>query len=195
MLDNFLFNVKHGINHVLDIHAYDHILFLIMLSIPFVFKDWKRVIVLVTVFTLGHTLSLILATYNVVRINSQIVEFLIPITILIVAVYNIFTAGKGSQKEKIGLLFITTLFFGLIHGLGFAREFEKLQKPSDNKFILLLEFALGIEIAQIIIVFLVLFISYVVQTIFRFTKRDWVMIISAIVVGLTIPMILNNPIF
>lgn len=195
MLDNFLFNVKHGINHVLDIHAYDHILFLIMLSIPFVFKDWKRVIVLVTVFTLGDTLSLILATYNVVRINSQIVEFLIPITILIVAVYNIFTAGKGSQKEKIGLLFITTLFFGLIHGLGFAREFEKLQKPSDNKFILLLEFALGIEIAQIIIVFLVLFISYVVQTIFRFTKRDWVMIISAIVVGLTIPMILNNPIF
>lgn len=195
MLDNFLFNVKHGINHVLDIHAYDHILFLIVLSIPFVFKDWKRVIVLVTVFTLGHTLSLILATYNVVRINSQIVEFLIPITILIVAVYNIFTAGKGSQKEKIGLLFITTLFFGLIHGLGFAREFEKLQKPSDNKFILLLEFALGIEIAQIIIVFLVLFISYVVQTIFRFTKRDWVMIISAIVVGLTIPMILNNPIF
>lgn len=195
MLDNFLFNVKHGINHVLDIHAYDHILFLIMLSIPFVFKDWKRVIVLVTVFTLGHTLSLILATYNVVRINSQIVEFLIPITILIVAVYNIFTAGKGPQKEKIGLLFITTLFFGLIHGLGFAREFEKLQKPSDNKFILLLEFALGIEIAQIIIVFLVLFISYVVQTIFRFTKRDWVMIISAIVVGLTIPMILNNPIF
>lgn len=195
MLDNFLFNVKHGINHVLDIHAYDHILFLIVLSIPFVFKDWKRVIVLVTVFTLGHTLSLILATYNVVRINSQIVEFLIPITILIVAVYNIFTAGKGPQKEKIGLLFITTLFFGLIHGLGFAREFEKLQKPSDNKFILLLEFALGIEIAQIIIVFLVLFISYVVQTIFRFTKRDWVMIISAIVVGLTIPMILNNPIF
>ncbi|QFZ54610.1 HupE/UreJ family protein [Oceanihabitans sp. IOP_32] len=195
MLDNFLFNVKHGINHVLDIHAYDHILFLIMLSIPFVFKDWKRVIVLVTVFTLGHTLSLILATYNVVRINSQIVEFLIPITILIVAVYNIFTAGKGPQKEKIGLLFITTLFFGLIHGLGFAREFEKLQKPSDNKFILLLEFALGIEIAQIIIVFLVLFISYVVQTIFRFTKRDWVMIISAIVVGLTIPMILKNPIF
>ena len=195
MLDNFLFNVKHGINHVLDIHAYDHILFLIMLSIPFVFKDWKRVIVLVTVFTLGHTLSLILATYNVVRINSQIVEFLIPITILIVAVYNIFTAGKGPQKEKIGLLFITNLFFGLIHGLGFAREFEKLQKPSDNKFILLLEFALGIEIAQIIIVFLVLFISYVVQTIFRFTKRDWVMIISAIVVGLTIPMILNNPIF
>lgn len=100
MLDNFLFNVKHGINHVLDIHAYDHILFLIMLSIPFVFKDWKRVIVLVTVFTLGHTLSLILATYNVVRINSQIVEFLIPITILIVAVYNIFTAGKLAHKKK-----------------------------------------------------------------------------------------------
>ncbi|MCF7567381.1 HupE/UreJ family protein [Sabulilitoribacter arenilitoris] len=192
MFDDFLFNVKYGINHVLDINAYDHVLFLIVLTVPYVFKDWKRVLLLVSVFTSGHTLSLVLAAYNVVNVNAQIVEFLIPVTILIVALYNVFTAGKGAQKEKIGVLFLTTLFFGLIHGLGFAREFKMLLSDSDNKLVLLLEFALGIEFAQVIIVFIVLFLSYLVQIIFRFTKRDWIMIISAIVVGLVIPMLLNS---
>lgn len=192
MLENFWFNVEYGINHVLDINAYDHVLFLIVLSVPYVFKDWKRVLLLVSMFTLGHTLSLVLAAYNVVTVNATVVEFLIPITILIVALFNVFTSGKGAQREKVGVLFLTTLFFGLVHGLGFAREFQMLLGDTDNKLVLLLEFALGIELAQIIIVFVVLFLSYVVQTIFRFTKRDWIMVISAIVVGLVIPMILNS---
>ncbi|GAA4895391.1 HupE/UreJ family protein [Flaviramulus aquimarinus] len=192
MLQNFLFNVEYGINHVLDINAYDHVLFLIVLTVPYVFKNWKRVLLLVSVFTLGHTLSLILAAYNVVSVNATLVEFLIPITIIIVALFNVFTSGKGAQREKIGVLFLSTLFFGLVHGLGFAREFKMLLGDTDNKLILLLEFALGIELAQVIIVFIVLFFGYVVQTIFRFTKRDWIMVVSSIVVGLVIPMILNS---
>lgn len=192
MLENFWFNVKYGIDHVLDINAYDHVLFLIVLTIPYVFKDWKRVLLLVSMFTLGHTLSLVLAAYNVVNVNATIVEFLIPITILVVALFNVFTSGKGAQKEKVGVLFLSTLFFGLIHGLGFAREFQMLLGDSDNKLVLLLEFALGIELAQVIIVFIVLFFGYIGQTIFRFSKRDWIMVVSAIVVGLVIPMILNS---
>ena len=192
MLDNFWFNVEYGINHVLDINAYDHVLFLIVLTIPYIFKDWKPVLLLVSMFTLGHTLSLVLAVYGVVSVNSTIVEFLIPITILIVALFNVFTAGKGSQKEKVGVIFLSTLFFGLVHGFGFAREFQMLLGDTDNKLVLLLEFALGIELAQVIIVFIVLFLGYVVQTIFRFSKRDWVLVISAIVVGLVIPMILTS---
>jgi hypothetical protein len=192
MLQNFWFNVEYGINHVLDINAYDHVLFLIVLTVPYVFKDWKRVLLLVSMFTLGHTVSLVLAAYNVVSVNATIVEFLIPITILVVALFNVFTSGKGAQKEKVGVLFLSTLFFGLIHGLGFAREFQMLLGDTDSKLVLLLEFALGIELAQVIIVFMVLFLGYIVQTIFRFTRRDWIMIISAIVVGLVIPMILNS---
>jgi hypothetical protein len=192
MLNEFLFNVEIGVSHVLDINAYDHVLFLMVLTIPYMFKDWKRVITLVSLFTLGHTLSLVLAAYNVVTVSGVLVEFLIPITILVMAVYNIFTAGKGAQKERIGLLFLTSLFFGLIHGLGFARQFHMLSDGSTNKLVLLLEFALGIEIAQIIIVFIVLFVGYVIQTIFRFSKRDWVMVLSSIVVGLVIPMLLGS---
>jgi hypothetical protein len=192
MLDEFWFNVNYGINHVLDINAYDHVLFLIVLTVPYLFKDWKRVLLLVSVFTLGHTLSLILAAFNIVSVNAAIVEFLIPVTIFIVAVFNVFTAGKGAQKEKVGVLFFSTLFFGLVHGLGFAREFQILVGASESKWATLLEFALGIEIAQIIIVFVVLFLGYVMQTIFRFSKRDWIMVVSAIVMGLVIPMILNS---
>lgn len=192
MFDNFLFNVEYGVNHVLDIKAYDHVLFLIVLTIPYLFKDWKRVFLLVSMFTLGHTLSLVLAAYGVVRVKAALIEFLIPVTILMVAVFNIFTAGKGARKEGVGVLFFTTLFFGLVHGLGFAREFQMLLSNNDNKLVLLLEFALGIEIAQIIIVFIVLFLGYIIQTVFRFSKRDWVMVVSAVVVGLVIPMLLNS---
>ncbi|WP_250435533.1 HupE/UreJ family protein [Hanstruepera flava] len=192
MLEDFWFNVEYGINHVLDINGYDHVLFLIVLTVPYLFKDWKRVLLLVSVFTLGHTLSLILAAYGVVSVNGQLVEFLIPITIMLVALFNVFTAGKGAQKERVGVLFFSTLFFGLVHGLGFAREFRILVGKSDNKLVTLLEFALGIEIAQIIIVFVVLFLGYIMQTVFRFSKRDWIMVISAIVVGLVIPMILGS---
>ncbi|WP_452224004.1 HupE/UreJ family protein [Lacinutrix chionoecetis] len=193
MLEELWFNVQYGINHVLDINAYDHVLFLIVLTVPYMFKDWKRVFLLVTMFTVGHTLSLILATYGAVKVSGDIVEFLIPLSILIAALFNVFTSGKGAQKEKIGVLFITTLFFGLIHGLGFAREFKLLVGADDSKLLTLVEFALGIEIAQIIIVFIVLFLGYLTQTIFRFTKRDWIMVVSAIVVGLVIPMLLSSP--
>jgi len=195
MLENVWFNIEYGINHVLDINGYDHVLFLMVLTVPYLFKDWKRVLILVSTFTLGHTLSLVLAAYNVVSINGSLVEFLIPLTILIVAVYNVFTAGKKAKEQKIGILFISTLFFGIIHGLGFAREFKMFIGKSESKLEPLLEFALGIEIAQIIIVFVVLFLGFMGQTIFRFSKRDWMMVISAIVVGLVIPMLLQSDLF
>lgn len=192
MFDAFWMNVKYGINHVLDINAYDHVLFLIVLTVPYLFKDWKRVFMLVTMFTLGHTISLLLSVYGAVKVSSSIIEFLIPVTIFIVAMFNVFTSGKGAQKEKVGILFFSTLFFGLVHGLGFAGEFRMYIGKASSKLIPLLEFALGIEIAQVIIVFLVLFLGYVFQTVFRFNKRDWIMVISAVVIGLVIPMLINN---
>ena len=192
MLENFWFNVQYGINHVLNINGYDHLLFLMVLAVPYVFKDWKRVLLLVSMFTLGHTLSLVMAAYGIVSVNRKLVELLIPITILITAIYNVFTASKKGRSNKIGLLFFTTVFFGLVHGLGFAREFKMFAGQSENKLELLIEFALGIEIAQIIIVFVVLFLGFLCQTIFRFSRRDWVMVISAIVIGLVIPMIIQS---
>ncbi|WP_400075286.1 HupE/UreJ family protein [Winogradskyella sp. R77965] len=189
MIENFWFNVKLGIDHIIDKNGYDHMLFLVVLAVPYVFKDWKRILILVSIFTIGHSISLVLGTYDIVTVNEKLIEFLIPITILITAIYNIFTAGKKDRGNKIGPLFLTTLFFGLIHGLGFARYLDMI---SDNSLMFLVEFALGIEIAQVIIVFVVLFLGFLCQTIFRFSRRDWVMVLSAIVVGLVIPMIFQS---
>ena len=185
-----------GLKHVLDIHAYDHVLFLIALAVPFSFADWKRVVLLVTLFTIGHTMALMLSVFEIVTIKVNVVELLIPITILITALYNLFTAGKSSKRDSINLVFFITLFFGIIHGLGFSNYFKSILGGSaSSKILPLSEFALGIEAAQIVVVFVVLVISYIIQTVFRFSKRDWTLVMSAFVIGVVIPMIIDSEIW
>ncbi|AXB55543.1 HupE/UreJ family protein [Flavobacterium fluviale] len=185
-----------GLKHVLDINAYDHVLFLIALTVPYLFKDWKRIFLLVSLFTIGHTLALILSVYGIITIKVDLVEFLIPITILITALYHLFTAGKTSKNDGVNLVFFITLFFGIIHGLGFSNYFKTILGGSaTSKLLPLGEFALGIEAAQLVVVFVVLVISYIVQTVFRFSKRDWALVMSAFIIGVVIPMIIESPIW
>jgi hypothetical protein len=192
-MSEFLMFFEIGLRHVLDINAYDHVLFLIALSVPYAFKDWKRVLLLVSLFTLGHTLALFMSVYKLIVIKVTLVEFLIPITILITALFHLFTAGKNSKKESITVVSFITLFFGLIHGLGFSNYFNEILPGSgSDKLLPLLEFALGIEAAQIIVVLLVLIISYIVQTFFRFSKRDWTLVMSSFVVGVVLPMLIES---
>lgn len=192
-MSDFWLYFKLGLEHVLDWNAYDHVLFLIVLCAGYTFATWKRLLVLVTLFTVGHTISLLLANYEVVSVSSAWIEFLIPITILSGAIFNLFTAGKSNRSEKLGVLYLVTLFFGLIHGFGFASYFKMLS--DDQDLLHLLEFALGIEVSQIIVAFFVLILAYLVQTVFRFNKRDWMLVISSIVIGMVIPILIENWIF
>lgn len=190
-MDTFWLYFKQGLFHVLDWQAYDHILFLIVLTVPYLFSNWKRLLTLVTVFTVGHTLALALAAYGVVTVKSSWIELLIPITILVTALFNVFTAGKSAKKEKVGIYVITTLFFGLIHGLGFSTYFNMMTANTSNKLFPLIEYTLGIEVAQIAIVILVLIASFLGQSLLRFSLRDWVMVISSVVIGMVIPMLVD----
>lgn len=184
-----------GLKHVLDINAYDHVLFLIALTVPYGFKDWKRVLILVTIFTLGHTMALFLSVYNVLIIKESLVEFLIPVTILITAVYHLFTAGKAANKS-LNIVGSITLFFGIIHGLGFSNYFKSiLPGEASAKLLPLLEFALGIEAAQIIVVLIVLILSYLMQLIFRFNVRDWTLVGASFVIGVVVPMLIESEIW
>lgn len=195
-MSEFLTYFNIGLRHVLDINAYDHVLFLIALVTPYAFKDWKRVLILVSLFTLGHTLSLLLSVYGIVIIKASLIEFLIPITILTTALFHLFTAGKSGKNESITFVAMVTLFFGIIHGLGFSNYFKAILPGSaSDKLVPLLEFALGIEAAQLVVVFVVLIISYIVQTFFRFSKRDWTLVMSAFVIGVVLPMILESEIW
>ena len=185
-----------GLKHVLDIYAYDHVLFLIALAVPFSFKDWKRIVLLVSLFTIGHTLALILSVFGIIAVKVNVIEFLIPITILLTALFNLFTAGKSSKKESVNLVFFITLFFGIIHGLGFSNYFKTiLGGTPSSKLLPLGEFALGIEAAQIVVVFIVLILSYIVQTVFRFSKRDWTLVMSAFIIGVVVPLIIESKIW
>lgn len=188
------FNI--GLKHVLNINAYDHVLFLLALSVPYDFKDWRRILLLVSLFTLGHTLALLLSVFEIVFIKGNIVELLIPITILITAFFNIFNSGKSSKKESVTFTAFVTIFFGIIHGLGFSNYFKSiLAGNATDKLLPLLDFALGIEIAQIIVILAALLLSFVVQTLFHFSKRDWTLTMSAFIIGFTIPMIIQSEIW
>jgi len=176
---------------VLDILAYDHVLFIIVLTIIYNFNQWKKVIWLITFFTIGHSITLGLAAFDLLNIPLEIVEFLIPVTICTTGFFNILkTSSPTDGKQKILLFF--ALFFGLIHGLGFSNYFRLLIGKEDDKILPLIEFALGIEAAQIIIVLCILILGMILQNIFRVSKRDWVLVGSSIVVGIAFPMIIER---
>lgn len=196
MMSQFLIYFQLGLKHILNIYSYDHILFLIALVIPLAFKDWKRILILVTSFTLGHTIALLLTLYGIITVKVAVVELLIPITILIVALFHLFTAGKSGKKESVNLVFFVTLFFGIIHGLGFLNYFKKMHHgTSTSKLLAILESALGIEAGQLVVVLVVLILAYIVQTVFRFSKRDWTLVMSAFIIGVVLPIILGNEIW
>ena len=185
-----------GMRHVLNINAYDHVLFLIALTVPYAFKDWKRVLILVSLFTIGHTIALLLSVYGVVVVKVNLIEFLIPITILITALFHLFTVGKASKNESISIIGFITLFFGIIHGLAFATYFKSILGGTTNdKLVPLLEFATGIEASQIIVVLIALIACYSVQTLFRFSKRDWTLVMASFVIGVVLPMIIESKIW
>ncbi|MFC3334542.1 HupE/UreJ family protein [Flavobacterium palustre] len=195
-MSQFLIYFQLGLKHILNIYSYDHILFLIALAIPLAFKDWKRILILVTTFTLGHTIALLLTIYGIIAVKVAVIELLIPFTILIVALFHLFTAGKSGKKESINLVFFITLFFGIIHGLGFLNTFKSIHYgTATSKLLAVLEFALGIEAAQLIVMLVVLILAYIVQTVFRFSKRDWTLVMSAFIIGVVLPIIIGNEIW
>jgi uncharacterized membrane protein YidH (DUF202 family) len=179
-----------GLEHVLDWTAYDHILFLVVLCAAYSFSSWRKLLLLVTFFTIGHTLSLLLAHYDVVSVSSVYIEFLIPITIIVTAFYNVITAGREHKNQKTGILYVITVFFGLIHGFGFARYYDMIRQ--GDSIVPLLEFALGVEASQVIVVIIVLILAFIFQLLFRFNKRDWIIVISSVVIGMTLPMVFEN---
>ncbi len=191
-MSQFWLYFRLGLEHVLDWNAYDHILFLIVLVASYTFLGWKRVLWLVTIFTLGHTISLFLSVYGIVKVDSGYVELLIPITILVTAIYNIATAKRKENKNNPSLLYFCTAFFGVIHGLGFSTYFKMISSGMEDRFLPLLEFALGIETAQVIVVLGVLILAFIFQNMLGFSRRDWILVLSSVVIGVILPILRDN---
>ncbi|MEX2350335.1 MAG: HupE/UreJ family protein [Flavobacteriaceae bacterium] len=193
-MNEFWFYFKMGLDHVVNWHNYAHILFIILLTVAYQFNAWKRLLLLITLFTLGHLLAVLMVSFGVVRVSLGMVGFLIAFVIIFTALFNIFTAGKEKRREKMGLLFALSIFLGLLRGLEFAPQFIGAI-GQKSKILPLLEVALGVEAGQIIVAVIVLILGAIVQTLFRFNKRDWVLVISSVILGLAIPLLINNWIF
>lgn len=185
-----------GFEHITDPNGYDHILFIIALCAIYTLRDWKKVLVLITAFTIGHSVSLALATLKIVSFRSDIVELLIPITILFTAIVNMFhqipKTTLVTDNIKSPLRYPLAVVFGLIHGLGFSSYLQMLLGAESNILQPLLAFNVGLELGQILIVLIFLTLAFVVIEIARLPKRSWNYIISGVIAGMALSLIIHN---
>lgn len=178
-----------GFDHILNYQALDHILFVFALTIIYEIKMLKKIIILITAFTVGHTITLILSTLNVINFDQKIIEFTIPLTIAITSINNIISRNKNLHKVGNTNYFIA-LFFGLVHGLGFSNYLKALL-IGDSILLELFAFNIGVEVGQIIIVTLFLLLSYFISKIFFSKKNEWVLFVSSLILGISITLIIN----
>lgn len=178
-----------GKEHILDSNGYDHILFVIALCTLFSLHQWKQVLILVTAFTIGHSVTLALATLDIITVDAALIEFLIPVTILITAVSNIFRKDGGQSGWNLQLNYIYAMFFGLIHGMGFSNYLRSILGRDESIVTQLLAFNLGLELGQLIIVAFFLVLGFLLVDLFGVNRRDWKLVISSAVGGIAIILI------
>ena len=188
-MQEFWFYIKLGLQHVLDINAYDHILFLTAMALPFTFKSWKNVLWLATVFTVTHCLALVFSVYEIMVVDATWIEFLIPVTILATALFNIVDVLLLKENRTIWFHMLATGFFGLVHGFGFSNYFKMMIMGEEDKLAPLLGFAGGIELSQLVIVLLVLVLAFVVQTLMNVKQRVFILVGSIVVILITLPLL------
>ncbi len=178
-----------GFDHILDLQGYDHILFVIALCAVYSISQWRQILILVTAFTIGHCLTLVLSGLQIVNISADLIEFLIPLTILITAIFNI-VKGAPSEK-KIRWNYLLALAFGLIHGLGFSNYFKALVGKEENIVQMLLPFNLGVELGQLVIVAATLLAGLLFMNLLQTKQRDWNLIISGAAAGIAITLMIG----
>jgi HupE / UreJ protein len=179
-----------GKDHILDyINGYDHILFVLALCAVYLVRDWKKILILVTAFTIGHSITLALATLNFISVNSEFIEFLIPLTIFITSFFNLFRKEASIDNGKVQINYVFALFFGLIHGLGFSNFLRSLLGKESQIVSPLLAFNLGLELGQIIVVTLFLAISYLLVDLMKISRRDLKLVLSSAIAGIALVLL------
>ncbi|MBA4853898.1 HupE/UreJ family protein [Emticicia sp. BO119] len=185
MTEFFIF-LKLGYQHITDINGYDHILFVVALCAIYRITDWKKILVLVTAFTIGHSITLALAALNIIDYSTDLIEFLIPVTIIFTCITNLFHKSSDSilDKESFSpVRYILALGFGLIHGMGFSNYLRSLLGRDENIIPQLLAFNIGLEFGQVLIVSIAMMLSFLVLSGFQVRKHTWNLILSSFVAG------------
>jgi hypothetical protein len=186
-MNEFLIYLQLGYQHITDINGYDHILFVIALCAIYRMSDWQKILYLVTAFTIGHSITLALASLKLIEYSTDLIEFLIPVTIILTCFANFFHRSTESifNPEKFSRIrYFFTLMFGLIHGMGFSNYLKSLLGKDESIVMQLLAFNIGLEIGQLLIVAVTITLSFLVLNGLKLKKHSWNLILSAFVAGL-----------
>jgi ABC-type antimicrobial peptide transport system permease subunit len=189
-MGDFGFYLREGFYHITDWKGYDHILFVMALCLPYVAKDWKKIVVLVTAFTIGHSVTLALSVFDAILISSKWIEFLIPVTILLTSLGNLLQQHTTDQQPK--LRYAAALLFGLIHGLGFSNYLKSMLGKSETIVTQLLAFNVGLELGQLLIVLFVLLLAFLFIRVLNVLRRDWLLFITGGIAALSLVMALEK---
>lgn len=190
-MNDFGLYFKLGYEHIANLQGLDHILFVIALCLRYQFSDWRKVLILVTAFTIGHSITLALSVFNLVQYSVKWIEFLIPVTIVITAISNVFVK-KFVFKSRFPIIYFFALFFGLVHGLGFSSYLKSLLGPDNNVVVQLLAFNLGLEAGQLLIVSGVLLISFIFVNILKINRREYILYLTGGVFALALQMVIER---
>lgn len=188
-MNDFIFYLTEGWRHIISIDALDHQLFIFALAVVYTFADWKKVLVLITAFTIGHSLTLALSVLNIIRIPSAIVEFLIPITIALTSIWNLV---NGKPVKKINTNYFLALFFGLIHGLGFANSIRIMLASDQSLGWGLFGFNVGLEAGQIVVVLIILSIGKILLDAVKVPQKIYIFVISLAVFIFALKMAIDR---
>ncbi|MGW8316378.1 MAG: HupE/UreJ family protein [Bacteroidales bacterium] len=181
-----------GLHHIADLKGYDHILFILTLCVVYSLKEWKRVLVLITAFTIGHSLTLALATLDLIHVDGALIEFLIPLTIFLTALANVISRKKQVSPMLHYLKYGAALFFGLIHGLGFSNYLRSLLGSEKGLALPLFSFNVGIEAGQISIVVIIMLLTKVVVDLLKFPRREWNVLLSGAGLGVSLVLMIER---
>lgn len=184
--------LKLGLEHITDLRGYDHILFLLCLCAVYCFKHWKKVLILITAFTIGHTLTLALATFKLVNIPGDMVEFIIPLTIFLTAIGNFFQRNDNFSTALHRFKYFAALVFGLIHGLGFSNYLRSLLGSEENIVSPLLAFNIGVELGQLCIVIIILAMAFLFKRLLLVNSREWNLVLSGAGLGVSMVLMLER---
>ena len=189
-MTSFELYFKLGLQHILDLKGIDHVLFILALCAVYVARDWAKILLLVTAFTIGHSLTLALATFNLVQVRSEVIEFMIPVTIAITALVTLINPKPNSGKG-IQLNYLLALLFGLIHGMGFSNYLKSLLGQETSIWQPLLAFNVGLEVGQLVVVAAFLLITSLVH-LAGMNRKEWTLILSAFVLGVACMLMLET---
>jgi hydrogenase/urease accessory protein HupE len=152
--------IREGVHHIFI--GPDHILFIIGLLL--LGGNLQRLLKIITAFTLAHSITLVLATLNILNPSPRLIEPTIALSIVVVGIHSLVTTAKPTEKYHNDLRLPLAFCFGLIHGFGFASVLQELALPREALGWSLLSFNVGVEIGQACVVLTVApLLAYIAQ--------------------------------